>query len=146
MQRKVSIILALLLCAACQHQPAERASWAISAQVKGHTLTIASSPAFAGAISSLTWKDKEFIDRRDHGRELQSAASFDGLGECFNPTEAGSAADGADSTSTSKLLNFVARGTKYSHPLKWHSGLLRTSLTQWGVKVFIHDVRVKKFR
>lgn len=44
---------------------------------------------FAGAVSSLVFRGKEHIDSRDHGRLLQSASSFDGYGECFNPTEGG---------------------------------------------------------
>lgn len=112
MQRNKPVILALLVCAACHHRPAVPASWSASAEVKGHTLTMASSPAFGGAITSLTWNGKEFIDKHDHGRELQSAASFDGLGECYNPTEAGSAADSTDSVSTSKLLYFIANGNQ----------------------------------
>jgi hypothetical protein len=43
----------------------------------------------AGAICSLTWRGKQFIDDYDHGRQLQSAVSFDGRGESENPTEAG---------------------------------------------------------
>jgi hypothetical protein len=82
----------------------------ISAPVLGSTLVISTSTQFAGAISSLTWRGKQFINASDHGRELQSASSFDGLGECFNPTEAGSLADGA--TSTSKLLGISASGNR----------------------------------
>ena len=62
----------------------------ISAKVYGSQLTISTSARLAGAIGSLTWNGIEFINQDDHGRELQSASSFDGLGECFNPTEAGS--------------------------------------------------------
>lgn len=43
----------------------------------------------AGAICSLTWRRKQFIDDYDHGCQLQSAVSFDGRGESENPTEAG---------------------------------------------------------
>lgn len=43
----------------------------------------------AAAICSVRWSNKEFIDDFDHGRQMQSAASFDGLGEAYNPTEAG---------------------------------------------------------
>jgi len=83
---------------------------AIAAPVLGSTLTISTSSVFAGAISSLTWRGKQFINTADHGRELQSASSFDGLGECFNPTEAGSLADGP--TSTSRLLGLSAVGNQ----------------------------------
>jgi hypothetical protein len=44
---------------------------------------------FAGAVSSLVFRGKEHLDSRDHGRLLQSASSFDGYGECYNPTEGG---------------------------------------------------------
>lgn len=44
---------------------------------------------FGGAVTSLIFRGKEHIDRSDHGRLLQSASSFDGLGECYNPTEGG---------------------------------------------------------
>jgi hypothetical protein len=43
----------------------------------------------AGAICSLNWRDREFIDDYDHGRQLQSAVKFDDMFEAFNPTEAG---------------------------------------------------------
>jgi hypothetical protein len=45
--------------------------------------------SFGGAVTSLVFRGKEYIDRRDHGRLLQSASSFDGFGECYNPTEGG---------------------------------------------------------
>jgi hypothetical protein len=50
----------------------------------------------------------QFVNRADHGREFQSASSFDGFGECLNPTEAGSLADTASSTSV--LLGISASG------------------------------------
>jgi Repeat of unknown function (DUF5648) len=75
----------------------------ISATVLGSPLVIETTAHFAGAISSLTWKGMQFINAHDHGRELQSASSFDGFGECFNPTEAGSVTD--MTTSTSQVLS-----------------------------------------
>ena len=109
-----TIFIAFLFFSACSRKasspPAQ--SWSISAEVLGHELTISSSPRFAGAINSLSWNGKEFINQDDHGRELQSAVSFDGLGECYNPTEAGSEADGAGDTSTSKLLYFSPNGNQ----------------------------------
>ncbi len=70
-------------------------------------IVITTTPRVAGAIHSLRWHDHEFIDSFDHGRQLQSAASFDtpgGNAEVFNPTEAGSQADGRGEKSTSRLL------------------------------------------
>jgi hypothetical protein len=81
------------------------------------TLQIETSARFAGSVSSLIFRGKQFVDTRDHGRELQSASSFDGFGECFNPTQAGNATDGDKQTTTSRLLaaragpNWVATQT-----------------------------------
>lgn len=114
MKSTAVLFIAFLILSACNKQPEGPSStpWSISSAVLGHRLTISSSPRFAGAISSLNWNGKEFINHGDHGRELQSAATFDGLGECYNPTEAGSAADGVADTSTSKLLSFNTNGNQ----------------------------------
>ncbi|MHB8843712.1 MAG: hypothetical protein ACYC7L_03100 [Nitrospirota bacterium] len=77
----------------------------ITSPALGDKIEIATSSSFAGAISSLRFRGKEYIDTRDHGREMQSAASFDQLGECFNPTEAGSFADGSGKHSSSRLIS-----------------------------------------
>jgi len=86
----------------------------IRAPFGGSEIVIHTGARFAGAIFSLTWKGKEFIDCADHGRELQSASSFDldvnGNSEVFNPTEAGSRDDGAGATSTSRILECMASG------------------------------------
>ena len=70
----------------------------------------------AGAIDSLTWDGKEFLDSADHGRQLQSASNFDAgsrfAAETFNPTEAGSMRDGAGPTSSSELLRLSADGNR----------------------------------
>jgi hypothetical protein len=70
-------------------------------------IVITTTPRLAGAIHSLTWNGREFIDSTDHGRQLQSASSFDNAPaagpETFNPTEAGSRLDGAGPRSTSRL-------------------------------------------
>lgn len=73
-------------------------------------LTVTSEEAFAGAISSVQWHGREFINNHDHGRELQTALSFDSFGECYNPTEAGSGPDGRKATSSSVLLEGSAAG------------------------------------
>ncbi|MDE2218459.1 MAG: peptidoglycan-binding protein [Patescibacteria group bacterium] len=77
----------------------------ISNMVEGYPLTIKTFSYLSGAIGSITWNGKEFIDRYDHGRELQSASSFDDLGECFNPTEAGARDDTSTSTSVLQWIN-----------------------------------------
>ncbi len=75
----------------------------------GKEIIFATSLRFAGAIQSLTWDGMEFINCADHGRELQSACSFDDSplagAETFNPTEAGSRDDGKGPVSSSRLLH-----------------------------------------
>ena len=78
-------------------------------------IVITTTARVAGAIHSLTWKGREFIDSHDHGRQLQSAVNLD-LGtpianETFNPTEAGSERDGTGPASSSRLLHAVAAGS-----------------------------------
>jgi hypothetical protein len=76
----------------------------------GSPFSITMESRSGSAISSLRWRDKEFINSFDHGRELQSAVSFNGWGECFNPTEAGSARDGTGDTTTSVLNRLNVTG------------------------------------
>ncbi len=79
-------------------------------------IVITTTARLAGAIHSLTWNGKEFINSTDHGRQLQSASNLDVdgkfFGETFNPTEAGSLDDGAGPTSSSKLLKLSASGNQ----------------------------------
>ncbi|MER2267829.1 hypothetical protein [Methylobacterium oxalidis] len=88
--------------------PEDRA--AIAKPFAGSEIVVSASARTAGAIDSLTWNGREFLNSFDHGRELQSAASFDGFGECLNPTEAGSGHDGRGPESTSQLLSLRAEG------------------------------------
>jgi len=80
----------------------------------GSEIVITTTARLAGAIHSLSWNGREFIDSADHGRQLQSAANFEVDGgffnETFNPTEAGSMHDGAGPTSGSRLLWASAAG------------------------------------
>ncbi len=90
----------------------------IRAPVGESEMVITTTSRLAGAIHSLTWNGKEFIDSFDHGRQLQSASNFDAgtpiKGETFNPTEAGSRDDGAGPQSTSRLLHMVATSNSSS--------------------------------
>lgn len=84
----------------------------IRAPFAGSEISIRTTTRLAGAIHSLTWNGKEFIDSTDHGRQLQSASSFDAGSpfavETFNPTEAGSVDDGAGPKSSSRLLHMIS--------------------------------------
>jgi hypothetical protein len=86
----------------------------IRGKAGGSEVVITTTSRVAGAIHSLTWGGKEFIDSHDHGRQMQSAANFDCgkdlIAETFNPTEAGSMADGRGDRSSSRLLALKAAG------------------------------------
>lgn len=86
----------------------------IRAPAGNSEIAITTTARLAGAIHSLTWGGREFIDSTDHGRQLQSACSFDNSptanAETFNPTEAGSRRDHIGPTSTSRLRELSAAG------------------------------------
>ncbi len=86
----------------------------IRSQAGPSEIVVTTTARLAGAIHSLTWNGKEFIDSADHGRQLQSASNLDCgtpiASETFNPTEAGSIHDGAGPLSSSRLLRHAASG------------------------------------
>jgi hypothetical protein len=83
----------------------------IRAKAGGSEIVITTTRRVVGAVHSLTWGGREFIDSFDHGRQLQSASSFDAgrpfVPETFNPTEAGSMSDGRGNRSSSRLLHML---------------------------------------
>jgi hypothetical protein len=96
----------------------------ISATVFGDLMRIRTRPSMGGAMSSLTWRGKEFINSDDHGRNFQIAAAFNGHYECYNPTEGGSLSDGgANSPSTSQVFKYAIPATNMfytgSYPAFW---------------------------
>lgn len=98
-----------LLLMSCGFEPSNFISSSISTPVNGDTLTIKTFSTQAGAIGSLTFRGMEYVDSTEHGASLQSASSYDGMGEAYNPTEAGTSYDGpTDSSSSSVLLNLTA--------------------------------------
>lgn len=120
-----SVWLAAVWLACCAGSAAEppagppmppRGDAVIRAPAGPSEIVITTTARLAGAIHSLTWNGQEFIDSADHGRQLQSAASFDCAkhgefwAECYNPTEAGSRADGAGPSSSSRLLQLSTDG------------------------------------
>jgi hypothetical protein len=115
---KIGCLLVLLLWATGTTMAAEThfvdGRISIRGRAGSSDIVITATERLAGAVDSLRWNGKEFIDSADHGRQLQSACSFDGgapgpfWAECFNPTEAGSRRDGAGPKSSSKLLRLQA--------------------------------------
>jgi hypothetical protein len=103
----------LLSLGSSQGPPSGDAS--IRAKAGPSEIVITTTSRVAGAIHSVTWDGKEFIDSLDHGRQLQSASNLDCpdgqfIPEVFNPTEAGSRADHVGPRSSSRLLSLSAEG------------------------------------
>ena len=104
--------------AACVHAPRSHPDGAASirAPAGGSEIVITTTARVAGAIHSLRWGGKEFIDSVDHGRQLQSASNLDvGVqpirAETFNPTEAGSRLDHVGPRSSSRLQWLRTQGS-----------------------------------
>lgn len=99
-------------------RPAPSGKASIRGKASSSEIIVTTTDRLSGAIHSLTWGGKEFVDSHDHGRQLQSAASFDcaAVGEFwaerYNPTEAGSRANGIGEKSSSKLLRLGVEGTE----------------------------------
>src|SRR6185436_18935187 len=113
----LSAVIFALSCRALADDVSVSGDSVIRAPAGGSEIVITTTSRCAGAIHSLTWNGKEFIDSADHGRQLQSASNFDAgkepfFPETFNPTEAGSARDGAGKKSTSKLLELRAKNNE----------------------------------
>src|SRR5690348_6028806 len=102
----LSIALGVAACTLAMTPPpsSEAAQTVISGKFGNSDIVIGASKRFAGAINSLTWNGREFINSYDHARELQSAVQLNGAGECLNPSEAGSLDDDRGATSTSQLI------------------------------------------
>jgi len=82
---------------------ARETSLQVRARALDSEIVITADPRFAGAISSLVFRGVEHIDAVDHGRLLQSASSFEQMGECYNPTEGGGRDDRGRRSSSSLL-------------------------------------------
>jgi hypothetical protein len=104
-----AVLLGLLLS-----QDAVSGEATIRARAGTSELIIRTTTRLAGAIDSLRWNGKEFINSVDHGRQLQSACNLDCgtpiTAETYNPTEAGSRDDGVGPLSSSRLIRLRAEG------------------------------------
>jgi alpha-tubulin suppressor-like RCC1 family protein len=74
------------------------------------TISVSTSSQFGGAVSSIKWGGKEFINNWDHGRQLSPNYQFFNRFICYNPYETGSLNDGNKPTTTSKLLSLTTSG------------------------------------
>jgi hypothetical protein len=111
----VSVVVAAAVAVEPPPAPGVAGDAVIRRAAGGSEIAITTTSRLAGAIHSLTWGGREFIDSLDHGRQLQSASNLDVggklLNECFNPTEAGCERDMAGPTSTSRLF-FLSAGDR----------------------------------
>ncbi len=107
----------------CYENPAEGTAMTITGIVDGDPLTLTVSNRFAGAVDSIQWRGKEFINIFDHGRQISYAWFMDYTGECLNPTEPGSGVDEFKQTSTSQLQRICSAGpsqvTTTTRPAYW---------------------------
>jgi hypothetical protein len=95
-------------------------------ELDGSPLWLSVSTRNAGAIDSLIWKNNEWVNAFDHGREIQMAFAKSTARECFNPTEAGSQFDSKDpekiNRSSSTLLSWSQTNSQlFTHniPAYW---------------------------
>lgn len=87
---------------AIQLPPAAQADKPLYIQKDG--MVLMADRNYGASITSLSYVGYEFVDVSDHGREIQSAASFDSFGECYNPTEAGNY---VDTDKTTSIVNYA---------------------------------------
>ncbi|HYH95448.1 hypothetical protein [Hyalangium sp.] len=101
--KRICTALAVLLLS-CFTFAAHASGLTITSPTRG--VAVSTCDYDAQAICSVTWNGKQFINDYDHGRQLQSAASFDGRGENYNPTEAGSSIvhDGKNPSPSSSIV------------------------------------------
>ncbi len=127
---------------ACNENPPPGYTKTIHALVDGDELSLTVSARFGGAVESLTWRGKEFINTWDHGREISYAWGMDDYGECLNPTEPGSASDYQNHNSTSRLLQVCSPAentlTTTTKPAYWlRSG--ETGFCAGGARTAVND-------
>jgi alpha-tubulin suppressor-like RCC1 family protein len=106
----IAAVSAWLFCGAAATRAQVNGNATISGNAFGQPLTVSTSSQFAGAVSSIKWGNKEFINNWDHGRQLSPNYQFFNRYICYNPYETGSLEDGQSPTSTSKLLSLSASG------------------------------------
>ncbi len=91
--------------------------------ISANGITIKTTNRLAGAIDSLFFNGKEFVDSKDHGRQIQTAWTANDIGECWNPTEGGAITDREGEVTSSKLIsltqNSVSSYTTISNPAFW---------------------------
>ena len=87
----------------------------------GQYITMTSDARYGGAITSLKFRGKDFVYTGAHGSSLMTAMTFDGFGECYNPTQGGSRSDatyfGGVEESSKTLSTYMNGNTIYTGTL-----------------------------
>jgi len=99
------------LLGACSNNPSpppppRNLQWTVTNQ----TVTVTCDERSGSAIRTVTVRGYQMVQSPDHGAQIQTACSMNGLGEQLNPTEAGSVPDGDKPTSSSKILGVTVSG------------------------------------
>jgi len=94
--------------------------------VKNNIIAVGLSSRTAGAIDSLYSNGREYINSFDRGRQMQVAWTMGGLGECNNPTEAGSASDGIGHNTTSNWT-FREETPSWAHTISYPAYWAKTT-------------------
>lgn len=107
----------------CTFDPPDTYAREIRNIVDGDELSLRVSARLGGAVESVMWRGKEFINIFDHGRQISYAWAQNDAGGCLNPTEPGSAADLFNQASSTELLSVCSDGpnqlTTHVLPAYW---------------------------
>jgi hypothetical protein len=91
-----------------------------SAAQEQEDISIGIDENYGGAVTSLIYNGKEYVNNEDHGRQIQTTVALEGYGECLMPTEAGNDED--QGASTTRFLGSQTSGnitTTSANPAYW---------------------------
>eukprot|EP01084_Bolivina_argentea_P178830 309089_1 len=115
------------------------------AEIPTH-LYVSASNRMAGAIDSIVFKNIEYVNAWNHGRNLQISISINNNGPCFNPNEAGSQNDNQTNQSTSILKNISSNNNTLitsNVPAFWLSTGDECAINKVNISMFDIEKNVK---
>lgn len=116
-------VLLLFLCVGCAKQVPKEYT------ISNYNLKVTASESIGGAISSIQYKNMEYLNTADTGRGMQTTVRDSRVNEFWNPTEGGAVSDGLNS----KSIIVDATTKDYSMTIK----------NQWAFWVGIDDEPTK---
>jgi hypothetical protein len=104
------------------------AEYSIRKPVFDSTLAIHATDGTAGAIDSIKFRGREFVNSHDRGRAWQSSVSYDGLGECLSAAESGPSRSGSllDARTRETTLETTSRMAFWLAPNEPYKGACGT--------------------